>query len=188
MSPSQIQTKLSGWSSCLSGAWVWLYDDIIGSSASYNTAIVDGLGGSTPPGSDITSNGGTLTAQYTDSPSGEDIAKLTDNNTNTKYLTFHGSGWVQFNANTGAVVKSYTITSANDFPVRDPKNWTLQGSNNGTTWTTLNTQTNQTFASRFLKKTYTITNTTSYTYYRLNVSAVGSGTIMQMAEWELLTN
>jgi hypothetical protein len=153
----------------------------------YTDAIFDALGGS-GGSSDITNNGGTISAQYTDSPTGEDIAKLIDNNTGTKYLTSHSSGWVQFRANSAAVVKSYTITSANDVPSRDPRNWTLQGSNNGTSWTTLDTRTNQSFASRFLKKTYTFTNSNSYSYYRLNVSAVQSGSIMQMAEWELLTN
>jgi hypothetical protein len=170
---------------------MWLYDEWVGNgmAAQYATAIKNGLGTTTPPtGTDITNTGGTISAQYTDSPSGEDIAKLIDNTSSTKYLTFHSAGWVQFHATTGAVVVKYTITSANDVPARDPKNWTLQGSNNGTSWTTLNTQTNQTFASRFLTKTYTFSNATSYTYYRLNVTAVGSGSILQMAEWELWKN
>lgn len=155
----------------------------------YTDAIFDALTAtpSTNP-NDITDAGGTITAQYNNSPSGEEIGKLIDNSTSTKYLTTNGSGWVQFHAGTAAVVKSYTITSANDVPDRDPKNWTLQGSNNGSSWTTLDTRTNQSFATRFLKKTYTITNTTSYAYYRLNVSAVQSGTIMQLSEWELLKN
>ena len=144
--------------------------------------------GAAGTGTDITNLSGTISAQYSDSPAGEDITKLIDNTTSTKYLTSHSAAWVRFQATTGAVVVKYTITSANDVPARDPKNWTLQGSNNGTTWTTLNTQTNQTFATRFLKKTYTFTNTTSYTYYRLNVTAVSSGSIMQMSEWELWKN
>jgi hypothetical protein len=143
----------------------------------------------TPPaGADITNYGGTTTSQYTDWPAGEDISKLTDNSTSTKYLTQHSAAWMQFHSNTSNVVVKYTITSANDVPARDPKNWNLQGSNNGTTWTTLNTQTNQTFASRFLTKTYTFTNSTAYTYYRLNITAVSSGTQMQLAEWELFRN
>lgn len=154
----------------------------------YTDAIFDALTGGTGGSPDITNNGGTISAQYTDSPAGEDITKLIDNSTSTKYLTSHSSGWVRFQANSAAVVKSYTITSANDVPSRDPRNWTLQGSNNGTSWTTLDTRSNQSFASRFLKKTYTFTNSNSYSYYRLNVSAVQSGSIMQMTEWELLTN
>lgn len=138
---------------------------------------------------DITNSPGVLTAQYqTGSPTGEEYTKAIDNNTATKYLTFHASGWIQFKPNTAAIVKQYTITSANDEPTRDPKNWTLQGSNNGLTWTTLNTQTNQSFATRFLKKSYSFTNTTAYAYYRLNISAVQSGSILQFSEWELITN
>src|SRR5699024_12223212 len=33
-----------------------------------------------------------------------------------------------------AVVTSYSITSANDVPERDPQDWTLQGSQDGEAW------------------------------------------------------
>lgn len=161
---------------------------------SYTDAIFAALdnGGSatTPPsGADITDYAGVLTAQYqTGSPSGEEYTKIIDNNTSTKYLTQNASGWVQFKPNTTATIVSYSITSANDVPARDPKNWTLQGSNNGSTWVTLDTRTNQSFATRLLKKTYTVSNTTSYAYYRLNISAVQSGSVLQFAEWELFRN
>lgn len=157
----------------------------------YTDAIFAALTGTTttpPAGSDITNYGGTVTSQYSDSPAGEDITKLIDNSTSTKYLTQHAAAWVQFQSSTATAVVSYSITSANDVPNRDPRNWNLQGSNNGTSWTTLNTQTAQTFASRLLKKTYTFTNSTTYTYYRLNVTAVQSGTQLQMSEWELVRN
>lgn len=141
------------------------------------------------PVADITDLPGVLSAQFqTGSPTGEEYTKAIDNNTATKYLTFNPSGWIQFQPNTAAIVTKYTITSANDEPTRDPKNWILQGSNNGTTWTNLDTQTNQSFASRFLKKTYSFTNTTTYAYYRLSISAVQSGSILQFSEWELLRN
>lgn len=161
-------------------------------SKSYTDAIfaaLDNGTGTAPAGADITNYSGTLSAQYTTgSPSGEEYTRVIDNSTSTKYLTQHTAAWLQFRPNTAATVVRYTITSANDVPARDPKNWTLQGSNNGTSWTTLNTQTNQTFATRLLTKSYTFTNTTAYTYYRLNITAVGSGSIMQMAEWELFRN
>lgn len=155
----------------------------------YTDAIFAALDVTTPPaGSDITDYTGTITSQYSDSPSGEDITKLIDNTSSTKYLTQHSAAWVRFQPNTAQVVVQYTITSANDVPNRDPKNWTLQGSNNGTSWTTLNTQTNQSFSARYQKKTYSFSNSTAYTYYRLNVTAVQSGSIMQMSEWELIRN
>jgi hypothetical protein len=161
-------------------------------SKSYTDQIFAALsGGTTPPpaGADLTNYSGTLTAQYqTGSPSGEDYTKVIDNSTATKYLTSHSAAWIRFQPATAAVAVKYTITSANDVPARDPKNWTLQGSNNGTSWTTLDTRTNETFATRLLKKTYTFTNSTSYAYYRLNITAVGSGSIMQMSEWEVFRN
>ncbi|NII26654.1 hypothetical protein HB364_16315 [Pseudoflavitalea sp. X16] len=71
-----------------------------------------------------------------------------------------------------AIVTRYTITSANDVPERDPKNWKLAGSNDGVNWAILDSQVNQSFASRFLTKTYTIdSNATLYTYYRLTITA-----------------
>jgi hypothetical protein len=136
--------------------------------------------------SDITNLGGTITAQYNDSPTNEDIGKVIDNQSSTKYLTFQNSAWIQFQASTAYVVTRYSITSANDAAQRDPLNWTLQGSTNGTTWATLNTQSNQDFPNRFQRREFTFTNSTAYTYYRLQMTN-NSGNILQVAEWELFS-
>lgn len=138
-----------------------------------------------PPGQDITDLGGTLTAQYqTGSPAGEEYTNVINNNVRSKYLTVNASAWVQFQANTGYVVKGYSITSANDYPERDPLNWTLQGSNNGSSWTTIDTRSNQDFPDRFQTRTFTFTNTTGYQYYRLNMSN-NSGPLLQLGEIEI---
>ncbi|MBN1412450.1 MAG: hypothetical protein JW969_16505, partial [Spirochaetales bacterium] len=133
---------------------------------------------------DITNLPGTISAQYTDSPSGEDINKLIDNSSSTKYLTFHASGWVQFSQTTTSVITQYTITSANDAAERDPYTWSLQGSNNGSTWTTIDSRSGEDFPNRFQTRSFTFANSTAYTYYRMNMSN-NSGTILQLAEWEL---
>jgi hypothetical protein len=141
--------------------------------------------GSTPSGEDITNLGGTLTAQYqTGSPTGEEYTKLIDNNTNTKYLTVHASAWMQYQAPSSYVVTSYKITSANDAPERDPLNWTLQGSNNGSTWTTIDARSNEDFPNRFHTRIFNFTNSAGYTYYRFNMSN-NSGTLLQLGEIEL---
>ncbi|WP_046242747.1 basic secretory protein-like protein [Hymenobacter terrenus] len=137
---------------------------------------------------DITNSpGGVVSAEYDDSPLGEEIGKLTDNLTSTKYLTFHASGWVQFQSPSAAVVTKYALTSANDVKERDPSSWTFQGSNNGNTWTTLDTRSNQVFASRFLRKEFSFTNSTPYLYYRLQASTNAYPTF-QLAEWEIYTS
>ena len=51
---------------------------------------------------------------------------------------------------------TYSLTSANDSPERDPKDLTLQGSADGTTWTDLDRQTGLDFADRFETKSFTV--------------------------------
>ncbi|OQP67604.1 T9SS type A sorting domain-containing protein [Niastella populi] len=144
----------------------------------------------TVPGTsfDLTDNGGAITAQYpnTSNPN-EDVPRLIDNNSQTKYYRSGRTNlWVQYQSTTAAIVTYYTITSANDVPTRDPKNWTLSGSNDGTNWTALDTRNDEVFATRFLKKTYLINNnTTAYSYYRLTITANNGHTGTQFAEWEL---
>lgn len=135
---------------------------------------------------DLTNNGGIITAQYAATDDGENYPKVIDNYAASKYyIGGHTTFWIGYQSAYTAIVTQYTITSANDVSDRDPKSWTLQGSNNGSSWTTLNTQTNQTFTGRLQTRTFTFTNTTSYLYYRLNITAVYSGTDAQLAEWEL---
>ena len=133
---------------------------------------------------DITDLGGTVSAQYTDSPAGEDINKLIDNSSSTKYLTFHNSGWVQFQSNERYTLSGYTITSANDNPPRDPASWTLQGSNDGNTWTQLDARSNETFNARFQNKVFNVSTSGGYAYYRLNITNNGAASL-QLAELEL---
>ncbi|AEV97065.1 hypothetical protein A4D02_18145 [Niastella koreensis] len=139
---------------------------------------------------DITDNGGVITAQYpnTSKPT-EDFPSLIDNNKSTKYYrSGRNALWVQYKSTVPAIVVKYTITSANDVPGRDPRDWNLQGSNNGADWTTLDTRTGESFATRLLTNTYTFTNTTPYQYYRLNITNNSAGlatTGTQFAEWEL---
>ncbi|THU38278.1 T9SS type A sorting domain-containing protein [Niastella caeni] len=134
----------------------------------------------------ITDLGGTISAQFqTGSPPGEAYTNLVDNNVSTKYLTVNSPAWIQYQANAGYIVTAYAITSANDAPERDPLNWTLQGSNDGNNWSTIDTRTNQDFPERLQTRTFTFTNSTSYTYYRFNMTN-NSGTMLQLAEIELL--
>src|SRR5205823_954889 len=73
-----------------------------------------------------------------------------------------------------------------DAPERDPRDWTVQGSTDGTTWTTLDTQTGQAFTGRFQAKDYAVTNSTAYQYYRLNITANAGGVnLLQLAEFSL---
>jgi hypothetical protein len=107
-----------------------------------------------------------------------------------------GGAWLQYQFAGGAAyaITAYAITSAPDTPSRDPRSWQLLGSNDGTTWTTLDTETNQSFAGRSVTNTYSLSNTTAYRYYRLLITANNGSTetqtgglgIVQLAELQLL--
>ena len=135
--------------------------------------------------SDITDLPGKISSEHDDSPNGEEIDKLIDNSSQTKYLTFNPSGWIVFEANKNYIVEAYTITSANDVASRDPKDWVLEGSNNNITWNEINSVNNEIFSSRFEKKYFTFDNTEGYKYHRLNIIRNDGASATQLAEWEL---
>ncbi|MEV0154087.1 ThuA domain-containing protein [Micromonospora sp. NPDC050686] len=121
-----------------------------------------------------------------ENPPNETAAKAIDGSTSTKWLTFNPTGWLAAKLAKPVVVSRYALTSANDFPGRDPKNWTLQGSEDGVTWTDLDTRSNESFPQRFQTKQYNFTNTKAYQHYRLNVTANGGEPLVQLAELWLI--
>ncbi|WP_374970920.1 GH92 family glycosyl hydrolase [Terrabacter sp. BE26] len=125
-----------------------------------------------------------VTASSENSP-GEVAANLADANPDTKWLAFASSGWVRYQLASPAKVLRYSLTSANDSPERDPRDFTLQGSSDGTTWTDLDTRTGVDFSGRFAKQDFTVKTPEAYAYYRLNVTAVHSGGIVQLADWDI---
>jgi predicted alpha-1,2-mannosidase len=123
-----------------------------------------------------------------DNPPNETKEKAVDGNLQTKWLVFEPTGWLQVRLSKAEKVVDYALTSANDSPGRDPQDWTLQGSNDGTSWTTLDTQTGQSFADRFTTNEYKLANQTAYLYYRLNVTRNHGDNIVQLAELQLSTD
>jgi hypothetical protein len=163
----------------------------------YGQRGVDGWypGGTVPPTIELSTDGANemdkvadVTASGENAASGEVAVNVIDNDPSTKWLVFTAGGWLQYLLTSAVAVVSYSLTSANDAANRDPKNWTLQGSNNGSSWTTLDTQTNQSFAQRFQTKAYTFSNSTAYLYYKLDITAVQSGTVTQLAEWAIFSD
>ncbi|OLF13520.1 ThuA domain-containing protein [Actinophytocola xanthii] len=128
----------------------------------------------------------TITASAENPPS-ETKDKLNDGQSSTKWLARATTGWVTYRLATPAVVTKYALTSANDFDGRDPRNWTLQGSQDGTTWTDIDSRTNQVFPERFQRREFEVTNTTAWAHYRLNITQNSGEPLTQLAEWSLYT-
>ncbi len=106
--------------------------------------------------------------------------------------------WVRTKFNTPTALTGVTLTSGNDAPERDPVNWEIQGSLDGTTFTTIfkwqsaygapwsAAERNSTYSITFPKKTY------PYLYYRFQVFNVRGNTAtpgtgnFQLDELELI--
>ena len=95
-------------------------------------------------------------------------------------------GWLRYDLGHNETVQRYTVVSSYDKIPRDPKDWQFQGSNDGVTWTTLDTQSNQAFAKRLEMKSYTVASPSAYRYYRLNITANnGDTSFTDLAEFGL---
>jgi hypothetical protein len=117
---------------------------------------------------------------------GQDATGAFDGNAGSKWFNNNvaTTGWIQydFGAGNAQLVKRYTVSSANDVPGRDPKDWSFLGSQDGVAWTALDTKSNQTFVNRYQQNTYAIGNTTAYRYYRLNITANNGSTGVAVSE------
>ena len=113
-------------------------------------------------GSDQSMAGVTVTNPSGNNPSGEGPQNLADGNTSTKGLdlNFISNGLTNFifQFSSAKAFNGYRWATANDEESRDPKSWTVAGSNNGTTWTTLHT------VSGFVATTARFTYQTAQTY------------------------
>ncbi|TXS67860.1 GH92 family glycosyl hydrolase [Streptomyces sp. sk2.1] len=114
---------------------------------------------------------------------GEVKENLIDVEPGTKWLTFEPTGWVEFDLDEPVEVVTYALTSANDHDERDPRDWTLQGSADGTAWKDLDSRTDQTFTERFRTKSYDFASDTAYRHFRLRITKNnGSPDITQLAD------
>jgi hypothetical protein len=78
-----------------------------------------------------------------DSPSGEEVLGLVDGDFSTKWLDRNFAGdqesTVIFNFTVPQVFTGYRWATANDRPERDPRDWTISGSQDGAVWEVLDT-------------------------------------------------
>lgn len=122
------------------------------------------------------------------SPAGESVAASIDGRPDTKWCMEHGgrpSVWVGHGP-VSMVVSSYAFTSANDRPDRDPKSWTLEGSNDGQSWTLLDRRVNERpFSERHQRREYSFANDRKFRHFRFTFFEHGSPTHFQVAEIEV---
>lgn len=95
--------------------------------------------------------------------------------------------WLSYNFSSKKIISKYTIISNN--VNSSPKDWTFEGSNDGASWTVLDTQTNQTGWTVGVKREYSFANNNPYTTYRIFIKTNnGHATYISIAEMEMMEN
>ena len=88
------------------------------------------------------------------------------------------------------IVRQYALTSANDFPQRDPMDWRLLGSNDeGKNWAILDERKGVIFSTRHQRQLFKIPNQTAFNVYRLEIERIrepSEANSLQLAEIEPL--
>ncbi len=93
------------------------------------------------------------------------------------------SGWLKIDlgAATTIVLTDYTVVFADSSRLRGPNAWTMEGSNSGSSWTTLDTESAQTGWG--IVRSFAVTPGAAYRYFRFNVSAIQtSGDLVSVTE------
>lgn len=125
----------------------------------------------------------------------EGATKAIDGSVSTKWLGNMPNAWLRIDYPAAVAVTGYAITSANDAPTRDPRSWELQRSDDGSAWTTADTQSGQTWSARFQTRPFAVPTPTAARYWRLLVTANNGSTetngggagFLQLAELALTT-
>jgi hypothetical protein len=149
---------------------------------------------------DITPTRIAYSSTYENSDNNENSAKLVDGNTQTKfgyYSAFPGDEIINFQFASAQTVKLYAIENGNDSEsTRDPKEWYVEGSNDGDNWEVVDHQIltigfadyltsigqNSTRYFRFFY--YPIANPKPYQFYRWRIVSTFAGAF-QIMEFKL---
>jgi predicted alpha-1,2-mannosidase len=117
------------------------------------------------------------------SSDGSNVGALFDDTSTTRVSFTGANAAVTYHLAQPAQVTFYTVTSGDTNA--DPSGWTLAGSNDGTSFTTIDTRSAgaATFTWRSQTRAFKVTTPGSYAYYRLSFTG-GAGT--RLAEIELL--
>ncbi|MGI6879319.1 GH92 family glycosyl hydrolase [Microbacterium sp. gxy059] len=124
-----------------------------------------------------------------ENPPQETADRLADGSAASKWLVFDDAAWAQYRLSEGAALEAYTLTSGNDAPERDPRDFRLLGSHDGSDWTVLDERTGESFSKRGETRTFELEEQSeAFAFYRLDISANQSGGIIQLAGWEPVTD
>lgn len=113
---------------------------------------------------------------------------LFDRSFDTRFeLNGEGSGWIQVELPVAKQINHFAIGARSDsWCDAAPRDYTLLGSNNGSSWDTLFSVTNSAAFIGSELRTHQLSHSTAYKFYRLNVSNSNRGSVLTFARWDLI--
>ena len=97
--------------------------------------------------------------------------------------------WIQLQLPSAITVKSIGIAPRTTYSFRLPRSFVLAGSNDGTTWTTVMSNSSIYYQNRDTFFWFTVNASTAYSYYRLIIREVNNGTdSVNIGEFRFLAN
>ncbi|MCT1529698.1 DUF1735 domain-containing protein [Sphingobacterium daejeonense] len=136
---------------------------------------------------DVTNDAVFSVSRDNTSNANENSPKLIDGNYNSKFLL---GDFVDLEAKLvyteAQKIGAYTLTSGNDAPERDPAEWVLYGSNDGTIWEALDTRRTEVFNARNETKRFNIEFPKAYKQFKLHIERTRSSSLFQMSEWRMV--
>lgn len=118
--------------------------------------------------------------------------KKKEGNSTKWCCNFYSSAYVIFKASKAGIPVGYTITTGNDnsnWKGRNPKSWKLYGNNEGQNgnWTLIQEVNNDTKLQdvNYTSYDFTCGGDKSYKYFKWEISAIHSGDVLQVGEFEL---
>ena len=121
------------------------------------------------------------------------IGRINDGSRTTCYRAdFAEPVSITFTYNQPVSINAYSITASKNEPTRDPADWILEGSNDGNTWTPLDSRQGQSFSNRYATQFYLPNGLWSmandqFATYRLTITATCGANQIQIGEVQLLS-
>jgi hypothetical protein len=156
-------------------------DPVSGTPDSIQYMLLSSMTADNVPSPYVASSSSVLSASYA-------AYRAFDGNSGTNFVFGSGqtTGWLRIDLGSGNqfVAKAYAYTGHVNTPSFNGKTWTFEGSNNGNDWTTIDSKVNVSW-SNGERKYITVSNSTAYRYYRLNITANNGGVECQVNEFQI---
>jgi len=125
------------------------------------------------------------------SAGGNVVSNAFDGNDSTQWQIASSAGWIRATCAQGAqAVAAYRVVPAATNWQQDPRNWTLEGSNDGTNWVTVDAEYlegwgNDDVAMRRVPRTFLVNQPAAYRMYQMNIATNNGAPATQLAELTL---